>query len=78
MKIFSIVAICLGFVVAILGIVGGDFLMMLSSISMSVSFVFLLHYYKNKSQKLFNIYLNFAALYIVLNLLGYFREKGYL
>ncbi len=77
MKIFSIVGIIVGIILTVLNIIDGDILTIVSSISMSVGFIFLFLYYKSKSEKFMNLFAVFLAIYAFLSLIKMFTEKGY-
>lgn len=77
MKIFSIVGIIVGIISTVLNIIDGDILTIVSSISMSVGFIFLFLYYKSKSEKFMNLFAVFLAIYAFLSLIKMFTEKGY-
>ena len=78
MKMFSIFAAIVGIIMTVLGIIDGNILIVFSSLSACISFVFLFQYSKNKSKKFINLSMIFLAIYTVLITVKMFTEKAYL
>ena len=77
MKIFSIGMIVLGLTITVFSILSGNLLQIFSAISLSLGFIFLFYYSKNKSKKFLNLFIAFLAISSVLNFIGIFTEKDY-
>ena len=77
MKIFSIVGLLIALISTVFGIIDKNLLLILSSASMSLGFVFLFYYSRDKSEKFMNLFAAFLAIYVTLNVVRLFTEKGY-
>ena len=77
MKIFSIIAVIISLLSVIFGLIEKNILLIVSSIAMTIGFIFLYKYSQNRSEKFMRIFTVFLAAYIVLNLARMLTEKGY-
>lgn len=77
MKMFSIIAVVVSLISLVFGVTERNVLLIISSLSITLGFIFLYKYYQNKSEKFMQIFAVFLLIYIVLDLLRMFTEKGY-
>ena len=77
MKIFSVIAAIVSLISFVFGLVERNILLIISSLSITLGFIFLYRYSQNKSEKFMRIFSLFLAIYVILNLVRMFTEKGY-
>lgn len=77
MKLFSIIAAIISLISVGFGFVDKNVLLIVSSLSMTIGFVFLYKYYQNKSDNYMRIFAVALAICVSLNLIRMFTEKGY-